>query len=94
MLRLPGPVLLSTFFRMAFVLQRLWKQELMEYKLVQIYPNIFYVESFNYYGIERIGGTFSYLKTKHKNEIDLKLQGTSGTTVAPVSESNDSITCK
>ncbi|XP_050423164.1 E3 ubiquitin-protein ligase RNF123-like [Adelges cooleyi] len=91
MFRLPGPVLLSTFFRLAFVLQRLWKQELMEYKLVQIYPNIFYVDSFNYYGIERIGGTFSYLKNKYKNEIDLKLRGTSGTTDGPVSESNDSV---
>ncbi|XP_050527648.1 E3 ubiquitin-protein ligase RNF123-like isoform X2 [Daktulosphaira vitifoliae] len=73
MLKLPGPVILSTIFRLAMVIQLIWRKELMEYKLVKIYPNIFYFDHLNFIGTERIGGTFPYLKTKYKTEINTKL---------------------
>lgn len=74
MLKQPSPVILSTIFRLTVVVQLIWKKELMEYKLVKIDPNIFYFDHLNFIGIERIGGAFSYLKTKYKTEINAKLQ--------------------
>lgn len=73
MLKLPGPVLLSTFFRLSCLLRDLWKEEFTEENDAKIQPNIFYSENFNYFGMERIGGTFSYLKTVYHKIIKSKL---------------------
>ncbi|XP_060863040.1 E3 ubiquitin-protein ligase RNF123-like [Metopolophium dirhodum] len=72
-LKLPGPVLLSTFFRMSFLLRELWTEELTAGENLRIHPNIFYLENYNFFGIERIGGTFSYLKNTYNENIKSKL---------------------
>eukprot|EP00102_Acyrthosiphon_pisum_P014112 XP_008183980.1 PREDICTED: E3 ubiquitin-protein ligase RNF123-like isoform X1 [Acyrthosiphon pisum] len=72
-LKLPGPVLLSTFFRMSFLLRELWTEELIAGEHLRIHPNIFYLENYNFFGIERIGGTFSYLKNTYNQNIKSKL---------------------
>lgn len=73
MLKLPGPVLLSTFFRLSFLLRELLSEELVDINNLKVHPNIFYLENYNFFGIERIGGTFSYLKNMYKEIIKLKL---------------------
>ncbi|XP_050053150.1 E3 ubiquitin-protein ligase RNF123-like isoform X2 [Aphis gossypii] len=55
MLKLPGPVLLSTFFRLSFLLRELLSEELVDVNDLKIHPNIFYLENYNFFGIERIG---------------------------------------
>ncbi|XP_025196504.1 E3 ubiquitin-protein ligase RNF123-like [Melanaphis sacchari] len=72
-LKLPGPVLLSTFFRLSFLLRELLSEELVDFNNLRIHPNIFYLENYNFFGIERIGGTFSYLKNRYNELIKQKL---------------------
>lgn len=73
MLRLPGPVLLSTFFRLSFVVRELWNEELGDETDIKTQPDIFYLEKYNFFGIDRIGGTFSFLKTKYEEFLKSKL---------------------
>ncbi|VVC25271.1 Concanavalin A-like lectin/glucanase domain,SPRY domain,Zinc finger, RING-type,B30.2/SPRY domain [Cinara cedri] len=73
MFKLPSPVLLSTFFRMSFLIRELWNEELKDEKEVKVHSNIFYLENYNYFGIDRIGGTFSYLRSKYQKIIKPKL---------------------
>lgn len=73
MLRLPSPVLLSLFFRLSFLLRELWNEEQKEEKDVKIHPNIFYIENYNYFGVERIGGLYTHLKTEYRKTINSKL---------------------
>ncbi|XP_026823070.1 E3 ubiquitin-protein ligase RNF123-like [Rhopalosiphum maidis] len=72
-LKQPGPVLLSTFFRLSFLLRELLREELVNVNDLRIHPNIFYLKNYNFFGIERIGGTFSYLKNKYNEIIKSKL---------------------
>jgi len=65
--------LLSTFFRLLFLIRELWNEELVDLKDLRIHPNIFYLENYNFFGIERIGGTFSYLKNRYSDVIKSKL---------------------
>lgn len=65
--------MLSTFFRLSSALRELWNEELIDTKDVRVHPNIFYLENYNFFGIERIGGTFSYLKNKYSQIVKLKL---------------------
>lgn len=74
-LKLPSPVLLSTLFRMLYVVRDLWNEELKEDNIARVHQNIFYLENFNYFGIDRIGGTFSYLRSKYIDNINSKLGG-------------------
>jgi hypothetical protein len=73
MLRLPGPVILSTLFRLSHLIRELWNEELTKDDQTTINPNIFYLESYNFFGIERVGGLFSYLKPKYQEVIKSKL---------------------
>lgn len=73
MFKLPGPVLLSTFFRLSFLMRDLWKEELGEEKTVRVHPNVFYIDNYNYFGLERFGGTFLYLKSRYQEDVKLKL---------------------
>lgn len=91
MLRLPGPVLLSTFFRLSYLLRELYKEEISKDKDVKIQPNIFYLESCNYFGIERIGGSFSHLKSKYHKIIKPKFDPPID---SQTHEQNDSDSCK
>lgn len=90
MLKLPGPVLLSTFFRLVCVLRELCKEEVTEDN-VKIQPNIFYLENYNYFGTERIGGSFSHLKSKYHKIIETKLDPLIDN---QIHEQNDSDSCK
>jgi len=65
--------LLSTFFRLSFLLRELLREELVNVNDLRIHPNIFYLKNYNFFGIERIGGTFSYLKNKYNEIIKSKL---------------------
>jgi len=58
---------------MSFLLRELWTEELIAGDNLRIHPNIFYLENYNFFGIERIGGTFSYLKNTYKENIKSKL---------------------
>lgn len=73
MLKLPGPVLLSTLFRLSHLLREFWNEELTKDDQTKISPNIFYLENYNFFGIERVGGLFSYLKPKYQEAIKSKL---------------------
>lgn len=73
MLKLPSPVLLSTFFRLSFLIRELYEKELKNVKEIKIQPNIFYLDDYNYFGIERIGGLFPYLKLKYQELIKSKI---------------------
>lgn len=72
-LRLPSPVLLSSFFRLSFLLRELWNEELKEENDVLIHPNIFYLENYNYFGVERVGGLFTHLKMEYRKIINSKI---------------------
>lgn len=65
--------MLSTCLRLSFLVRELYKEELAEEEEVKIQPNIFYLEDYNFLGIERVGGLFHYLKTKYKQSLNLKL---------------------
>jgi len=58
---------------MSFLLRELWTEELTAEENLRIHPNIFYLENYNFFGIERIGGTFSYLKNTYHENIKSKL---------------------
>lgn len=58
---------------MSFLLRELWTEELTAGENLRIHPNIFYLENYNFFGIERIGGTFSYLKNTYNENIKSKL---------------------
>lgn len=58
---------------MSFVLRELWTEELTGGEDLRIHPNIFYLENYNFFGIERIGGTFSFLKSTFNENIKSKL---------------------
>lgn len=73
MLKLPNPVLLSTFFRLSFLVREFYKEELIEEKEIKIHTNVFYLDDYNCSGIERIGGLFSYLRSKYQEIIKSKL---------------------
>lgn len=73
-MKLPGSVLLSTLFRMLFLIRELWNEELPEEKYFKIDSNIFYLDNYNYFGTERVGGTFSYLKHKYRELLKFKLK--------------------
>lgn len=51
----------------------LWNEELSEKRDAKILSDIFYMENYNYFGSERIGGAFIYLKSKYKEDVKLKL---------------------
>lgn len=69
MFKLPSPVLLSTFFRMSFLVRDIWNAELAAEKQPRVQSNIFYLDNYNYFGIDRVGGTFSHLKSKYRDVI-------------------------
>lgn len=89
---MPGPVLLSTIFRMLFLIRKLWTEELAEEKDVKIHSDIFYLDSYNYFGTERVGGSFSYLKHKYQGAIKSKLRLPAENHT--VNENNDNNSCK
>jgi len=91
MLKLPNPVLLSTFFRLSFLVREFYKEELEEQKEVKIHANVFYLDDYNCSGIERVGGLFSYLKSKYREIIKSKL--TSGYHDES-DDQNDNTSCK
>lgn len=73
MLKLPGPVLLSTLFRLSHLLREFWSEELTKEDQTRMNQNIFYSEEYNFFGMERVGGLFSYLKDKYKEVVKSKL---------------------
>lgn len=74
-MKLPNPILLSTLFRLSRVVRELWNDELKEDNIARVHQNIFYLENFNYFGIHRLGGTFSELRSRHADDIKSKLGG-------------------
>lgn len=85
-------MLLSTFFRMSFVIRDIWHEELNEEKDFKVNQDIFYLENYNYFGTERVGGTFSYLRKKYKPNIKSKLGHPSNTTNDD--QNNENTSCK
>jgi len=69
MLKLPSPVLLSTFFRLSFLAHDLCKEELLDEKDLKVNSNIFYLKNYNHFGVERVGGAYPFLKRKYKETI-------------------------
>lgn len=84
--------MLSTFFRLSFLVREFYKEELKEEKEVKIHSNIFYLNDYNCLGIERIGGLFQYLRSKYQEVIKSKLES-SFYNNQPDDE-NDNISCK
>lgn len=85
-------MLLSTFFRMSFVMRDIWYEETNEDKGFKVHQDIFYLENYNYFGTERVGGTFSYLRRKYKPNMKSKLRLQSNT--INNDQNNENTSCK
>jgi len=85
--------LLSALFRLSCVVRELWNGELKEDNVARVQHGIFYSDHFNYFGVDRIGGTFSYLKSKYgdnaKPKDDERVSDCDETTDTEYNDDND-----